>query len=100
MRTNETITLFRGNGLQVDVTRMTWDGNGMDLPTWKVLYFTAADIAAGLAGWSDNGRSVTFTEDDFEAFLTSWLEREFGKGHKLTAFRWYWDKVREFNAVA
>lgn len=98
---NETITLVKGNGgLQIDVSRMKWDGENVSaLPSWKVLYFSASEIAESIAG-AGNGLLVTFTEDDFERFLAGWLEREYGNGHKLASFRWLWDKVRDFKVVA
>lgn len=98
---NETITLVKGNGgLQVDVSRMKWDcENIQSLPTWKVIYFSASEIAELIAG-SCNGRFVSFTEDDLEVILARWLEKEYGNGHKLVSFRWLWDKVRDFQSVA
>ena len=69
---NETINLNpKSEGLEIEISRIEWDGEAkpvVGLKTWMVVNFPANEIAAGLGIQQQNGW-LTFTEDDFEAFL-------------------------------
>ena len=93
---NETITLRPNEGLQIEVSRIEWDTDGerpKGLKCWVENHFTALDIAAALGkDFASGSNSISFTEDEFEAYLSDWLTNTVGFSHK--GFRWMWDKTR------
>lgn len=97
---NETITLNRNEGLAVNISRIDWDTDGEKvdgLKSWMDHHFTAADIATGLGKTPDAYGFVTFTEDEFEEYLSDWLSNTTGFCHK--GFRWLWDKYRNYKVA-
>lgn len=95
---NETINLNpKSEGLVIDIARIAWDEAAKPvggLKTWMTVNFPADEIAAGLGIQQQNGW-LTFTEDDFEAFLGKWLTEKFAP---QKGFRWMWDKYRNYKA--
>lgn len=93
--TNETITLTANEGLQIDFSRIAYpegteNAQTEPRPSWLTTHFTAEHLKKALG-------SLTFTEDDLETYLKSWLEYTLNCGVK--SFRWLWDKYRDYKAA-
>ena len=92
--TNETITLTANEGLQIDFSRIVYPEDSNELkkprPSWLTTHFTAEHLEKALG-------SLTFTEDDLEKYLKSWLENTLTYGVK--SFRWLWDKYRDYKVA-
>lgn len=91
-RINETIALTAKDGLEVEFSRIVYvDGADSPVkPSWLTAHLPAAELEKNL-------RKLTFTEDELEVYLKSWLEYTFGC--RVTTFRWIWDKYRDYKAA-
>ena len=94
-RINETIELNPNEGLAVEISRILWDTDGLN--SWMERHFSLEEIATGLGKTPDENGTVTFTEDEFEGYLSKWLATSTGSAHK--GFRWMWDKYRNYKAA-
>lgn len=88
---NETITLSANEGLRIDFSRIEFCGDNTEVkPSWMTAHLPAAELEKKLG-------KLTFTEDELEAYLKSWLEYTLNCGVKT--FRWVWDKYRDCKAA-
>lgn len=95
MNINETINLTENEGLEIDISRIVYNDGAENAktepcPSWLTTHFTAAQLKERLG-------SLTFTEDDLEGYVRSWLEYTLNCGIK--SFRWVWDKYRDYKAT-
>ena len=92
-RINETIVLTAKEGLEIEFSRIV-HVYGVDdksvKPSWMTANIPAAELEKNLG-------SLTFTEDELEVYLKSWLEHTLNCGVK--SFRWVWDKYRDYKAA-
>lgn len=98
---NETITLCGNEGLEVEISKITLvnpsEVGQPSHPSWVKANLTISEIVSNVATTAIGNGSVSFTEDDLEAYLKQWLEYHFNCG--ITSFRWVWDKYRNFKAA-
>ena len=90
---NETITMAPNEGLEIEFSRITYVDGVADSPvkpSWMTAHIPAAELEKNLG-------KLTFTEDELEVYLKSWLEYTLNCGVKT--FRWVWDKYRNYNAA-
>ena len=90
---NETIALTAKDGLEIEFSRIVYVDGVADSPvkpSWVTAHLPAAEIEKNLG-------KLTFTEDELEAYLKSWLEYTLNCGVKT--FRWVWDKYRNYKAA-
>ena len=92
-RINETIALTAKDGLEIEFSRIVYvDGveTSPVKPSWMTAHLPAAELEKNLG-------KLTFTEDELEVYLKSWLEYTLNCGVK--SFRWVWDKYRDYKAA-